>query len=153
MRVAGHGVSIDVPAGWEARIYRRGGAGPVLHVATFALHDRDGDFGAAATGRMHADDMFAALVQYRVDDRLRPGVGLFATAGLPAAPQPHEFHPRQLQVTRRGQLGRQRFFTAGGRPHCLYLVVAPGRRRLGHLTAELGKVLATLTLPEAVHQP
>ena len=83
MRVAGRGIAINVPAGWEARIFRRAGGGPVLHVASFELLDGDGDFGAAATGRMRADDVFAALIGYRVDHRIRPGVGLFAAAGPP----------------------------------------------------------------------
>jgi hypothetical protein len=147
MRVAGHGVSIDVPAGWEARIFRRGGGEPVLHVATFELLDRDGDFGAAATGRMRGDDVFAALIEYRVDDRLRAGVGLFAARGLPAPPEAHEFDPMQLQVTRRGQLGRQRFFTHDSRPYCLYLVIKPVDHPLARLTGDLSKVLATLQLP------
>jgi hypothetical protein len=147
MRIAGHGVSIDVPAGWEARIFRRGGGGPVLHVATFELLDGDGDFGAAATGRMRSDDVFAVLIEYRVDDRLRAGVGLFAEAGLPAPPEAHEFNPMQLQVTRRGQLGRQRFFTQYSRPYCLYLVIQPVNHPLERLTGELSRVLATLQLP------
>ena len=146
MRVAGHGTSIDVPAGWEARIFRRNGGGPVLHVATFELLDRDGDFGAAATGRMRADDVFAALIEYRVDDRLRASVGLFAEGGLPAPPEAHEFNPMQLQVTRHGQLGRQRFFTHDGRPYCLYLVIQPVYHPLERLAGELSKVLATLHL-------
>lgn len=149
MRIAGHGISIDMPAGWEARIFRRGGGGAVLHVATFELLDGDGDFGAAATGRMRGDDVFATLIEYRVDDRLRGGVGLFAASGLPAPPEVHEFNPMQLQVTRRGQLGRQRFFTHDRRPYCLYLVIQPVHRPLERLTAELSKVLATLQLPGA----
>jgi hypothetical protein len=149
MRVAGHGIAIDVPARWEARIFRRAGGGPVLHVASFELLDGDGDFGAAATGRMRADDVFAALIGYRVDHRIHPGAGLFAAAGPPALPKAHEFHPMQLQVTRRGQLGRQRFFSDAGRPYCLYLVIVPGRQRVEHLTSELSKVLATLELADA----
>jgi hypothetical protein len=147
MRVAGHGISIDVPPGWEARVFRRGGGGAVLHVATFELLDGDGDFGAAATGRMRGDGVFAALIEYRVDDRLRGGVGLFAAAGLPASPEVHEFSPMQLQVTRRGQLGRQRFFTHDSRPYCLYLVIQPVDRPMERMTGELSNVLATLKLP------
>ncbi len=147
MRIAGHGISIDVPAGWEARIFRRGGGGAVLHVATFELLDGDGDFGAAATGRMRDDDVFAALIEYRVDDRLRAGVGLFSVAGLPAPPEAHEFNPMHLQVTRRGQVGRQRFFTHDSRPFCLYLVIQPVHHPLERLTGDLSKVLATLQLP------
>jgi hypothetical protein len=143
VRVTGHGRSIDVPDGWESRIFHRPGAAPVLHVGSFALHDGDGDFGAAATGRMRPDDMFAALVEYRPDTKLRPGHGLFAPT-VPPRPRPRDFSPLQLQVARRGQLGSQLFFTVRGAPCSLYLVVHPGRKHLSHLTTELAGVLATL---------
>lgn len=146
MLIAGHGISIDVPAGWEARIYRRAGAAPVLHAASFALHDGDGDFGAAATARMRSADSFAALVEYLVDERLRPGVGLFAAQGVPPAPRLGEFSPMQLQVTRPGQLGWQRFFTAAQRPCCLYAVIRPGAAAPASMVAELGTMLKTLRL-------
>lgn len=144
--IAGHGISIDIPAGWEARIYRRGGAAPVLHAGSFALHDGDGDFGAAATGRMRRGDSFVALVGYVVDERLRPGAGLFAAEGVPPAPRAHDFSPMQLQVTRAGQLGWQRFFTAAGRPCCLYAVIWPREAVPAVMVAELGRVLASLRL-------
>lgn len=121
MRVAGHGRSIDVPAGWEARIFARGGAAPVLHVATFALAEMDGDFGAAATARMRPDDAFAALIEYRADATLRPGRGLFSLAGRPRSLRAIEFRRNQLQVARSGQ----------------------------RLARELGGVLATLKLTTA----
>jgi hypothetical protein len=143
VRVTAHGRSIDAPDGWEARIFRRSGAAPVLHVGSFALHDGDGDFGAAATGRMRPDDMFAALVEYRPDAKLHPGHGLFAPSS-PPRPRAQDFSPLQLQVARRGQLGSQLFFTARGAPCSLYLVVQPGRKHLSDLTAELARVLATL---------
>jgi hypothetical protein len=60
------------------------------------------------------------------------------------------FHPRTLQVGRQGQAGVQRFFTAAGRPFCLYAVVRPrtGGRRVtaaesGHVRA-LSDVLSTV---------
>ncbi len=149
MRLAAHGRSIDVPAGWEARIFRRAGAAPVLHVASFALRDQDGAFGAAATGRMRPDDMFAALVEYRSDPKLRPGEGLFACAGRPATLRAQEFRPNQLQVTRVGQLGSQRFFTEGGAPFCLYAVIQPVHFSALALVHELGRVLATLQVTTA----
>ena len=146
MRVAGHGLAIDAPQGWEARIFRRDGAAPVLHVATFALLEQDGDFGAAATGRMRPDDAFASLVGYRSDAVVRPGVGLFSAMGRPATLRAHDFGPAQLQVTRAGQLGCQRFFTDGGRPFCLYAVIRPAAKRPELLARELSDVLATLEL-------
>lgn len=144
MRVAGHGLSIEAPEGWETRIFRRNGAAPVLHVATFALSDRDGDFGAAATGRMSSDDVFAALVEYRADATVKPGVGLYASVGRPPVLRAVDFGSAQLQVTRAGHLGCQRFFTEAGRPFCLYAVIQPVRGTLEGLTKELGRVLATL---------
>jgi hypothetical protein len=143
MRVVAHGLAIDVPDGWEARIFRRSDAAPVLHLATFALEEGDGDFGAAATGRMRPDDIFAALVEYRSDRVVRPGVGLFSAVGAPTL-RAHEFGSAQLQVTRRGQLGRQHFFTDAGRPFCLYAVLRPGATHPEQLSKSLSDVLATL---------
>jgi hypothetical protein len=144
VRLTGHGLSIDVPAGWEARIFRRAGGGPVLHLATFALEDGDGDFGAAATGRMGAGDCFATLIEYDDRERIHPGVGLFETIGRPALPRLPEFASSQLQVTRRGQRGWQRFFTDGGRPCCLYAVIQPGHLPPEPIVEHLGAVLRTL---------
>jgi hypothetical protein len=147
MKVAGHGRSIEAPDGWEARIYRRAGAAPVLHVATFPLEDRDGDFGAAATARMRPGDAFASLVEYRADAAVRPGVGLFAPAGPPRELRAVDFRPNQLQVTRAGQLGCQRFFTAAGVSFCLYAVIQPaGGENAARPARELSGVLRTLRM-------
>lgn len=144
MRVTGHGLSVDAPQGWEARIFRRESAAPVLHAATFALLETDGDFGAAATGRMRPDDAFAAIVEYRSDAVVRPALGLFAAVGCPTALSVHDFGAAQLQVTRRGQLGCQRFFTDVGRPFCLYAVIRPVGKRPELLAKELSAVLRTV---------
>jgi hypothetical protein len=143
MRTGAHGLSIEVPRGWEARIVRRTGGAPYLHVASFALHSDAGQFGAAVTGRMGSDSIFAALVEYLVDPDVTPGAGLFASRWRPRLGL-HEFRHNQLQVTRAGHLGLQRFFTAAGRPYCLYAVIAPVRRRPAQLTGELSAVLKTL---------
>ena len=145
MRLSGHGVAIDVPDHWEGRIFRRDGAGPVLHLASFPLHAGDGDYGAAATGRMRAGDGFAALLEFRDPERIRPGVGLYASLARPA-PRAAEFSAAGLQVTRPGQLGWQRFFTEAGRTCCLYVVIQPGHVRAARLLASLEAVLGTLTL-------
>lgn len=143
MKIAGHGLAADLPADWEGRISQRTQAGPVLHLATFPLLASDGDFGAAATGRMRSDDVFAALLEYRSDARIQPGQGLFEAIDRPS-PQAHEFDPRQLQVTRRGQLGWQRFFTEQERTCCLYVVIQPDQRSREALVEELRAVLATI---------
>jgi hypothetical protein len=145
VRAAAHGISIEAPAGWEVRIFRRDGAMPVLHLATFALSGHDGDFGAAATARMAPGDAFAALVEYRADGVVPAGVGLFARAGLPRL-RAGDFTAARLQVARRGHLGCQNFFTESGRPCCLYCVVWPGQVSDGRIVKRLGAVLRALRI-------
>jgi hypothetical protein len=144
VRISGHGLSVAPPHGWHARIARREGAGPVLHLATLALLDSDGDFGGAATARMHADAAFAALIRYRVDAHVKPHVGLFGSPGWSPRLRPGDFGPAQLQVIRPGQIGMQRFFTQLARPFCLYAVVQPVRERPAKLIGELSAALATI---------
>jgi hypothetical protein len=145
VKIESHGLAVDLPSEWEGRIRQRTQAGPVLHLATFPLLASDGDFGAAATGRMRPDDVFAALLEYRSDARIQPGRGLFEQIARPL-PQAHEFDSRQLQVTRHGQLGWQRFFTEHERTCCLYAVIQPRQRRREALVDELRAVLATIEL-------
>lgn len=154
MIVRGHGISLDVPSRWEARILRRSGTAPVLHIASFALEEGDGDFGAAATGRMRAGDVFAALVEYRIGGGLRPGQGLFA-GRRPGVPQLADFGPHQLQVPRRDQLGWQSFFTEAGRPFCLYEVIQPSAAgpSVVSLIAGLAAVFSTLKLEGEPSRP
>ena len=119
----------------------------MLHVASFPLRETDGDFGAAATGRMRADDVFASLIEYKAGPKLVPGRGLFSRSGeARRVPELHELGAHKLQVGRRGQLGCQRFFTDAGLPFCLYVVVEPGRRRADQLLSDLERVLDTLEL-------
>ena len=143
MRTSGHGLSIEVPAGWEARIVRRPHSAPFLHLASFALRADTGQFGASVTSAMKPDSAFAALVEYVVDADVRPRAGLFAARFKPRLGL-HELRHTQLQVMRPGHLGMQRFFTEAGRPYCLYAVVAPVRRRPAQLAGELSAVLKTL---------
>jgi hypothetical protein len=138
--------SLIAPAGWHVRSFGGGEAALVLHIASFALDPGDGTFGAAATGRMRPDDAFAALIEYRADAHVAPGVGLFAGPGWRARLRITDFAPAQLQVARPGQLGAQRFFTHAGRPFCLYAVVLPVRKRPEKLVGELSRVLAAVRL-------
>ena len=128
MRLAAYGISLELPRGWDGRIYRRPGAGPTLHAANFQLAADDADFGSGATGRMPQGGIFLALKEYAAGPRLRPGVGLYASHSLPLPLQRRYFHPNALQVGRPGQAGFQHFFTAAGRrPFCLYAVIRDSR--------------------------
>ena len=149
-RLEAHGLAIDLPEGWEGRIYRRHGGDPILHAANYPLPHADGDFGSGATAHMPAGGCFLVISEYSPGQGLEPGKGLFAADTMPLPLELAHFHPRALQVGRPGQAGMQHFFTAGGRPFCLYAVVRPhgGGRRVRAAGAEqvraLNGVLSTV---------
>ena len=123
MKLHAYGIEIDLPRAWDGRIFRRHGADPTLHAANFPLPAGDGDFGSGATSRMPHGGALLVIKEYRVDDRLVPGTGLFASKAIPLPLHPGHFHPRALQVGRPAQAGFQHFFTAAGRPFCMYAVI------------------------------
>jgi hypothetical protein len=128
VRLAAYGISLELPRGWDGRIYRRPGASSTLHAANFQLPPDDADFGSGATGRMPPGGIFLVLKEYAAGPRLRPGVGLYASHSLPLPLKRSYFQPRALQVQRPGQAGFQHFFTAAGRrPFCLYAVLSRAR--------------------------
>jgi hypothetical protein len=142
VKLSAHGITTDLPAGWEGRITRRrrpvtvsarSGPGPVgspeevpepvVHLANFALPEDRGDFGSGAVDRMGPGDVFVTLFEYGPQS---VGQALFAQQGIPAL-KPGMFAPRALQKTIAGQAGCQRFFAVSGRAFCLYVVL--GRHR------------------------
>ena len=152
MKLAAHGIELDLPKGWDGRIYRIDGSAPILHAASFSLPARDGDFGSGATGRMPAGATFIAVKEYEAGPRLLPGEGLFASRSLPLPLAPARFHPRALQVGRLGQAGFQHFFTSSERPFCLYAVIKlhpPGAElatAAANQVSGLNRILSTLTI-------
>ncbi len=91
---------------------------------------------------MDAAGAFLALTEYRADERLAPGTGLFA-AHLPRRVDPGAFGDNALLRPSGDQLGLQVFFTAHARPFCLYVVVgSPSalRSRVGELNELLASV-------------
>lgn len=145
MRAIGaFGIAVEIPATWDARLFRHPGGEPTLHVASFALPPDDGDFGTRATERMGPGQIFLALTEYGADAHLVPGEGIYAN------PPPDElplraFGEHALLRPRPGQRGLQRFFTAAGRAFCLYAVIDPGGAG-AHLTETAGRLLATLQI-------
>lgn len=142
MRVAGHGISVALPKGWEGRIFRRQHGDPTLHAATFALPLDDGEFGSHATARMPAGSSFLTVTEYRPGGGLVPGRGLFAAKAIPLPIARDRFRPSHLLVARPGQRGFQHFFTVSGRPFCLYAVV--NEPRLSKARADVPAVNAVL---------
>ena len=147
---AAHGISADLPPGWNGMIYRRrdeqqarasasgdpvAESGAILRTATVPLFRDDGDFGSGVVHRMGPLDAFMALVEYTVDEHLTPGEGLFESRGVPWPLRPGEVPPDVLLVSIQGQAGTQRFFTANDRPFCLYSVVGSVRGLAAQLSA------------------
>ncbi len=161
MRLAGHGLVVDLPSRWEGTIGRRpadagasaAAAGalrtvapalpqeqllPVAHLATFALPLDRGDFGSGAVDLMGAGDVFLAVVEYGPEC---VGTPLFASRPrLPRFEVP-QFGPARLQRVQKGQAGAQAFCTVGGRAFCVYAVVGASGRAAA-LAAEVNGVLA-----------
>jgi hypothetical protein len=142
VKLSGYGIEIDLPAGWDGRIYRRPGGDPTLHAGNFPLPEEDGDFGSGALSTMKMDGVFIVLTEY---DRAGAGHGLFARQGLPMPLRAPDLDPNALQRRIPGQFGIQRFFTESERTWCLYVVVGstPHPKTLLGVANE---VLATLSI-------
>jgi len=142
--LSGYGVAVDVPSGWDSRLYNRDGRA-ALHVATFALPDERGDFGSGAVEAMDAGDVLVVLLEY---DRSQTTQPLFAFPGVPPALDAASFSPTTLQRPRPGQAGAQAFFSADGRAFCLYVVVGSFADR-DRLVALANRVVGAIrVLPE-----
>jgi hypothetical protein len=131
MRLAAHRLALDVPPGWDARIYRRTPVEaeetthPVLHAGNFPLPPSTGDYGSGAVTQMRPDDVLVTLVEFDAASAQTP---LFARDRVPR-PRAADFHPAQLQRTLPGQSGAQWFFHVGDRAFCLYVVLGSHARR------------------------
>ena len=138
-RLEAYRISLELPPGWEGSAFRHDGGEPTVHVASFRLPSRDGEFGTRATGLMPHDGLFLAMTEYRVaDGELR--------AGLFAGHRPRSLRAAELGATMllrpvAGQRGLQRFFSAANRAFCLYAVAGPdGERRLAAANAVLASL-------------
>lgn len=148
MRLAAHGIEIQLPARWTGRVFRRPAGNCTLHAGDFQLALDDGEFGDASTGRMPPRATFLALTEYLPGEGLNAGHGLFSAARIRLPLEPRTFSVRGLAHRRPGQVGAQQFFTASGRPFCLYVVLsgpAPARR---HQLPMLDRVLRSLRIDQ-----
>jgi hypothetical protein len=156
--MTGQGVSVDLPSGWDGRIFRRpqpgeattadsGPAAPsgaatnaVVHLASVALPSTVGDFGSGAVDRLGVRDIFVVLFEY---DPASAGKRLFSRQGLPQALDASAFNTNVLQRRLRGQAGMQTFFTEAGRPFSLYVVLGSYNNR-SELVPMVNQVLGTI---------
>ena len=153
----GGGIAVELPAGWDAEIYRRPSdvstlsssgtpeqTNAVLHAANFALPEPRGDFGSGAVELMGRSNLLIVLFEYNPADAQTP---LFKHVGLPLPLVADEFHPHNMQRARRGLQGCQRFFNTVTRAWSLYVVVAESG--MTELITEANQVLATVDVSES----
>ncbi len=88
----------------------------------------------------------------RVTAASTPGHGLFAPPGFRSPLDPTAFsRSAASRIRGRARSATQHFFTAGGRPFCLYVVLAGGRASSGgRLTAAVELLLRSLRIDAAV---
>jgi hypothetical protein len=120
-----HGISCNLPSGFEGRIFQRTSVGgavarPVAHFSTFALPADVADFGAGAVNLMAPQDIFSSLFEYGPESL---GTALFAQNGMPRQLGPQDFSTITLRRGMPSQSGTQWFFTESGRPFTLYVVL------------------------------
>jgi hypothetical protein len=141
-QIVANGLSVALPPGWEGRVLRRVPSTPaerthtVGHFATFPLPQQRDDFGGGVTELMRPGDAFVVLFEYGAES---VGTPLFEAQGIPRV-DASAFSSRRLQRPLPGQLGCQFFFTASGRPFCLY-VVAGSRVALPSIIAKVNALL------------
>ena len=150
MILAAHGLAIELPKGWSGRVFRRAGGNATLHAGDFGLALDDGEFGDRSTGAMPPAASFIALVEYLPGAGLEPGRGLFSARRIPRRLDLTAFGTARLAHPRPGQVGTQHFFTADGRPLCLYVVLAGPRAIRRRQLAVLDHVLGTLRVAPPV---
>lgn len=154
-RLSGHAIDVDLPPGWDGRIYRRdpgpsvaaatseaATTGAVLHAASFPLPGERGDFGSGAVEIMRRDDVLMVLIEYGAEGA---GSGLFAEPGPPRQLSARDFDQNALQRAIPGQAGTQVFFSANGRAFCLYVVLGSYHDR-ERAVAVVNSLLPTLRI-------
>jgi hypothetical protein len=121
----GSGIVVDVPAGWEGRIYSKND-NAVVHVASFPLPPGTGDYGGGAVEQMSNKDLLVILMEH---GQASVGTALFEATGIPRLTV-DDVSTTCLQRLIQGQGGAQRFFTVNGRAFCLYVVFGSFGRRV-----------------------
>ncbi len=131
-QLSGHGLGVELPQGWDGRIYTRlDEAGDktngTLHAATFALPADPGDFAAGAVQHMTDSDVLMVLLEYNSE---AAGTALFAADGLPPVLRPESFSPNAMPRVVPGRTASQYFFSLAGRAFCLFVVLGSHNDRM-----------------------
>jgi hypothetical protein len=129
VRLAGHGVAVEVHPGWEARVWRPEVASPavpgaVVRLANFALPVTKNTYAAEVADDLRPGHVLVSLVEL---DPALADRGLYAAQGAPTVGI-DDLDPRALQAAGPGRLGAQRFFSLHGRAFSLYVMAREGPR-------------------------
>ena len=132
-RLTRQGVEIELPDGWEGRIYRRAAEGTAvtrraLHAANFALPTNLGDYAVGAVQHMTTGDVLVVLLEF---DPGRANQGLFKNQGLPTGLSAGDFSPTAMPRATPGRTAAQWFFSLNDRAFCLYVVLGSHTERAG----------------------
>jgi hypothetical protein len=152
--VSAHGITVALPIGFEAHVFRRS-PGPgehtyaVAHFATFPLPPDTADFGGGAVNLMGPGDVFTVLFEYGPESL---GNAIFARRGMPRRLNASDFRPYVLRRGLAGQAGSQWFFTEQDRPFTLYSVMGSYARR-GSLIGRVNQLLHGVTVAPASADP
>ena len=158
MSITSGGITVEPPAGCEARIRTRpaeAGAAevgtaalapevnrPVVHVSTTTLFEDRGDFGSGVVEAMGTGDVLVTIVEL---DPAQAGTALIGTVGTPRSVPVTAYDPQAMQRTIHGQSGAQVFFSEHGRAFCLYVVLGSHARR-HELAPVVDRILAGVTI-------
>jgi hypothetical protein len=147
VRLADRGLAVEVPSGWEGRIFVPALPPPainlpVLHLSSVPLPPTRSSFASEAGAAVGSSGTLAALVEF---ESSLAGAGLFAARGAPPPIRSSELDPAALQVPSPNQGAIQRFFSHADRAFCLY-VIAGLDRGLDRRLASLNGVIATLEI-------
>jgi hypothetical protein len=149
VNVTAHGLQVEVPDGWDGRIYRRpldpkepDTRFPIVHAANFELPADPGDFGSGAVRVMGAGGIFIAVLEYGPVYR---GQRTFRVMSAPPQLEASDFAYNTVQIFVPGQLGLQQFFEFAAHTFCLYVVVG-SQDAIGAVLPAANELLASLTV-------
>ena len=143
------GLEIELPDGWDGRIYRRDAEAAAvtrqaMHAANFALPPNLGDYAVGAVEGMQGGDLLVVLLEFDPDSA---GSGLFGNEGLPEALAMGDFSPTAMPRAIPGRTAAQWFFTLAGRAFCLYVVLGSHSNRASLLPLA-NTVVGTIKIDE-----
>ena len=148
MELTGFGISIDLPSGWEGRIFKNADdeeshAFPIVHLTDFPLRVVEANFAGPMIATMDSSSSLLVLCEYGPE---QAGTPLFAAGAPPNVIRLGDlysdafFGPHHHSL-----LARQWFFTLGSRAFCLYVVLGTEADAIDRLD-QINSILASISV-------